>query len=788
MATSQGSPEWPGVVRAVAERCTRELSGDECYQRLSSLGLQYGPEFRGLSRLWVGTREAVGELHCPSGKSGPFSVPPGLLDSGLQALAVLASLEQGADGAPLLPAVIGRVRVRGSLKDRAACRAVLQPGGDAATWTGQVELYDAGGELAVEVQGLVLRPSGDALSSRGWARERAYSVEWEPAASSPARSAPSGPWLWIAGDEAAARAVAAELASQGRSGDAVVAWPRGGAPRPISFAASDAPDPSAGWEALLDRAGAERAVWLAPELQPEDVAAGCERGLALCQAAVRSRASRLLLATYGAWDPAAPDPSQASLWGMLRTFAREHPDRWGGLLDLPAGSRQDARSAVSFALQAADAERAVRGGALHQPRLARPALPSSDAPALRPEASYLVTGGLGGVGMALAQWLVDRGAAHLLLMGRSAPSAEAESAMAELERRGARVHVIQGDISRAEDVAAALARPAALGWPELKGVFHLAAALADGVTQSLDAARLGVALAPKATGAWHLHRATASLRLDLFVLFSSIASFGTPGQAGYAAANAFLDSLAARRRAEGLPALSLGLGAVAGVGAAARLEASGGRGAPGVEPMPHQRVLDAMGVMLSFQGPHALVASMSWPAFAQGLPPGASALYSGLLGQDQSPAAAASAVEAFAAMARRLPPPARREALQVHLREQVAQLLGLTLEQAPGLEQPLMQAGVDSLMTVQLRNGLRASLELDLPVTLLFDYPTIAVLAEHLSTILGEGEISTAAPVTPAALEKAPASPEDLETLLSELERLPEEEVARRLREGASKT
>src|SRR6185369_8068479 len=118
------------------------------------------------------------------------------------------------------------------------------------------------------------------------------------------------------------------------------------------------------------------------------------------------------------------------------------------------------------------------------------------------------------------------------------------------------------------------------------------------VIQSLDGARLRTAMAAKVSGGWNLHRATESLSLDHFVLFSSIAALGTPGQAGHAAANAFLDALSHRRRAGGLPAVSVGLGSVAEIGAAARHEAQGGRGAPGVEPMPPERVLDAMGALL----------------------------------------------------------------------------------------------------------------------------------------------------------------------------------------------
>lgn len=755
-------------MRLVLERCPRELSGDECYQRLSALGLQYGPEFRGLVRLRAGAREAAGELHCPSARSGPYRVPPNLLDSGLQVLAVLASLEAEGEVSPLLPAAIQSIRVARALRDRAFCHAVLEGSGADGTRMGRVRLYDGEGGLAVEVEGLVLRPSGDALSARSWAREHVYAVAWEPRATGSA-GAPAGPWLWVAGDDREASAVAEALAAKGRR-DAVVAWPRGGAPRPV--AGWPALGAVTGWEAMLDRAGVDRAVLLTSALRPEGVAAECERALELCRAAVRSRSSRLMLTTFGAHDPAAPEPPQASLWGLFRTFAREHPDRWGGALDLPASVREDSPRAVALALEAAGAELALRGGALHEPRLRRLSLPGAGEPSFRQDATYLVTGGLGGVGLALARWLQQRGAGHLLLVGRQPPSAVAARAVVELESRGARVRALQGDVARREDVERALAAPAALGWPAVKGVFHLAGVLADAVMHALDGDKLRAAMAAKVGGGWNLHEATAALPLDHFVLFSSIAAFGTPGQAGHAAANAFLDALAHRRRADGLPALSLGFGGFADIGAAARHEAQGGRGAPGVEPMPPDRALDAMGALLSSGPPHAVISSTSWPAFSSGMAEGAVRLYAALLERPAEPAAAASSRH-LPTWLRSLPRRDRIDALESLLKEQVATLLGLPVANAPARDLPLMQGGVDSLMSVQLRNALRSLLEVDLPVTVMFDNPTVAHLAEHLASLLDPGLDSG-----------APANQESMESMLAELERLPEEEVERRLRKS----
>ena len=770
---------WQESVREVVARCPRELTADECYRLLDARGVEYGPEFRGLTRLRLGEREAVGELYCPGAATSPYRVPPQLLDSALQALMVLAFSGPVSSGGPLVAAAIGSIRIAGRPTERDTCHATLLEERADGTRLGRAQLYDAAGAEVLRVDGLVLRPADSVPGARGWARERVYRVQWEerPATFPAATAAGEPPWLWLAGEEGTARAVAGALRARGRK-DLVVAWPPGGAPRAISDPTFAVPAPEVGWETVLDSAGVERSVWLTSALSPEEVSLECERVLALCRGAARSRSTRLLVTTFGAHAEEV-DPPQAALWGLFRVFAREHPDRWGGLVDVPRELRADVARVVETVLGAPDAEVAVRGGRVLEPRLRRGSLPPpSSGEHFRADASYLVTGGLGGVGLALAGWLVDRGASRLLLMARHPPSPLASEAIAALERRGAVVRVVTGDVARAEDAARAVAEPTALGWPPLRGVFHLAVSLADGVVQALDGEKVRTVLAAKVDGGWNLHRATAALDLDHFVLFSSIAVLGTPGQAAYAAGNAYLDALAARRRADGLPALSVGFGAFAEVGAAARLEARGVRSVAGVESMPPKRALDALGALLASPEPHALLAGVSWPTFSSGLPPGAGRLYSALVEPTGEKDAAGE--RAFSTRLRAQPLRARREALEAHLGGLVAGVLGLAPSQAPAPNQPLMNVGLDSLMMVQFRNAIRSSLDLDIPVTLLFDYPAIRGLAQYLAERL-------APPPAGPGEETPPAIPQDeLKEMLEELEQLPEEEVARRLRDDES--
>ena len=205
------------------------------------------------------------------------------------------------------------------------------------------------------------------------------------------------------------------------------------------------------------------------------------------------------------------------------------------------------------------------------------------------EATYLITGGLGGLGRAVATWLVEQGARHLVLMGRSAPSASAQQTLDALRKAGAHVVVARGDVARADDVASVI-ESIRMSMPPLRGVVHAAGVLDDGIVAHLDQRRLRDVMAPKVDGAWNLHALTRDVDLDFFVLFSSAASvLGSPGQAHYAAANSFLDALAWHRRAEGRSALSINWGPWAEVGLVNRPEQVRHLSRHGIEPMSVRR-------------------------------------------------------------------------------------------------------------------------------------------------------------------------------------------------------
>jgi NADPH:quinone reductase-like Zn-dependent oxidoreductase/acyl carrier protein len=364
----------------------------------------------------------------------------------------------------------------------------------------------------------------------------------------------------------------------------------------------------------------------------------------------------------------------------------------------------------------------------------------AEAPRVRADASYLITGGLGGLGLKVAEWLADRGARHLVLMGRRGPSAAAEPVLRAMEEAGVTVVVAQGDVAKAADVRRVLDE-IARDLPPLRGVVHSAGVLDDGILIQQTWPRFEHVMAPKVDGAWNLHRLTHNLQLDFFVLFSTGSSLlGAPGQSNYAAANAFLDGLAHSRAAEGLAALSINWGAWAEVGMAAGLGERDHRRwtVQGMREIQPEEGVQALEQVLHLTRPQVAVLPIDWSRLggqmkAGSVPP--------LLRELTRAAAGGVAAKATAATSPSLlpqleaaAPEARLELLRRHVQEQIVKVLALDPAQPLDPLRGLSEMGMDSLTAVELANRLRATLGKPLPTTLAFEYPTLTVLVDYLAT------------------------------------------------------
>ena len=395
--------------------------------------------------------------------------------------------------------------------------------------------------------------------------------------------------------------------------------------------------------------------------------------------------------------------------------------------------------------------------------------------AVRPDATYIVTGGAGALGLQVARLLVERGARSLLLVGRSAPGDAALREISRLEQAGARVALVRADVANEEDCDR-LVRLARDGWPPVRGVVHAAGVVEDATLGQQTLQGFLRVLKPKVLGAWNLHRRLAGDPLDFFVLFSSVASlFGSAGQANYAAANAFLDAFAHDRRAAGLPAMSINWGPWAGAGMAASLGDRDQRRLEGrgMRPLRPEEGREALGRLLDGGGAQAVVASMNWAqavAESEGMRRIASEI-----GDRSAPSPPPGGAEhqptGFWVQGLRDAPGSRRRTMLVqHLRELVARVFGLDT-QAVETTRPLREIGLDSLLAVELRNAVGREVEKSLPAALLFDYPTVDALANHLlADVLGLDD-------SPAAGNAAAARGGETVDGLKDLEPLSEEET-----------
>ncbi|HEY1279363.1 MAG TPA: SDR family NAD(P)-dependent oxidoreductase [Acidimicrobiales bacterium] len=413
-------------------------------------------------------------------------------------------------------------------------------------------------------------------------------------------------------------------------------------------------------------------------------------------------------------------------------------------------------------------------------RADRPAAP------IRADGTYLITGGLSGLGLLTARHLAERGARHLVLVGRRPPSAAADAEIAGLRAQGVEVAVVQGDVSRRDDIASTLELVAAT-MPPLRGVFHAAGVLDDGAVTQQRWDRFTTVLAPKVDGARHLHDLTQTASLDHFVLYASIASLvGSPGQTNHAAANAWLDALAHRRAAFGPPALSIDWGAWSEIGAAAERGVDTRAGDRGVGAIAPTEGLAALDHLLAGSRTQVGVAVVDWSVLLGRYPHGPPASLSELAGTTRPAAAPELPTAGSTLRLDDVPPHRRRAALLEWVRDQAAHVLDI----APGQladRTPLSDLGLDSLMAVELRNLLGTALATatPLPATLVFDYPTVAAIATYLGdevlALDGDG-LTEDEPETPA-----PASGGLLDTLLEQLDDLSDDEIDRHLAERAGR-
>lgn len=756
---SEAGVDW----NALRARCEEAVLPAEQYAKLRTLGLQIGPAFHGLRTIRRGLDEAIAEITLDEARSGELAqylIHPAMLDCGFQ----LSGVAQGKMHMLCVPVAFERITFFAAPGQRVFCHARITRR-QGPRIKSDVRFFDADGRVLVKIEGYVkreVRPETLVSASPDWVSWVSV-PQWKPMAAvrgEPRSAAARGQHWLILANGAFAQVVSERLKRHGglctvvslgdhcaRVGDGrFVAT--GGSGQELGHIARQAAQRGpithavAGW-AIEDgdtRQGDRTDGFAAPSHAALHLVQG------LSSYANESGAGiRLAFVTRGAQPvETAPDElrlDHAPLWGFVRVVRRERPEFGARLIDLdphgplPAQAEWLADELVDATTAGDDplpAEVVVRAGRRYGSQFAR-LQPPLTAPEnrVRSDGAYLVTGGLSGLGLLAARRLVERGARALVLVGRRGATRESQSVLDWMERQGARVMVEQADVSKAQDVARVLSATRA-AMPALRGIVHCAGIAADRALERQTKDSFDEVFGPKADGAWHLHLETRADPLDFFVLFSSNSALvGSGGQANYAAANAFLDALAHYRKAMRLPALAINWGPWAEVGMAARAKIAKER--LRIEPERGLQVLDGLidaandvpqvVVPIATDERHEAVAAVS-PAPAPGL------------------------LDRLAGLA----PDARLAALRAFVRECVAAVSGRALEDIP-LDQAVIDIGLDSLMTVELRLKLGASLDSTrLSNTFTLTYPTVNAMADGLLRELGDTFEPARASAVPAVV------------------------------------
>ncbi|MBS0448807.1 MAG: SDR family NAD(P)-dependent oxidoreductase [Proteobacteria bacterium] len=796
-ATGRYTLREPASAAALNSPTTEDLavlSGDAFYARAAGAGAGYHGLFRGVRRVRHGGGSALADLAAPFPDADGLRrhvLHPALLDLCFQT--VLATLPSDAARA-YLPIGARRVECLRPVAPDAALQAHVRRGPDpdpeGRTLQATVELADArDGRPYWRVVGLQVRsqPLRAATADSGIY----YRMAWQPAASLPENAAVAdGTITMIFDDGRLGAPLAARLRAAGLRACTVV--PHDG---PQSFERGDdryAIDPRNAdhYRALIDAAGpGQRALrlvhlWsIGTEAQP-DPDRGVVSLLLLTQAVIaagREPVTRLHAVTQDAHAVRPGDPvrghAAAALHGWARTLAFEHPALFHRTIDLQHGPLPGDRALDFLAaeLRIDDGERHVaeRGGLRLTARLVREAAPARGAS--RPVAAIdargwqLITGGLGGLGLLTAGWLVGRGCKRIALVGRHPPDAAARAAIDDLRARGAEVLVAQLDVAERRPLQALLETLRRTA--PVTGIVHAAGTLRDGLIVNLDPAAFAAVAAPKTGGAHLLHALTEGDPVSLFVCYSSVATlFGSPGQANYAAANAGLDALAAHRHAAGLPALSINWGPWSQVGGLARAGAATRAALAGFDPIDPALGMAALDALIAGDAPQVGVARVRWPEVFRLYPNIGADRYFSLLGEARD--AGESAPRRRAALLA-LAPAERRATILRYLRDQVAAAVGMAAAEIdPG--RPLTELGLDSLMALETKNRIEAQLGIDLPVVTFLEGCSLEQLAGRIAERLHAYDTEapaapTQAPAVATIIDALAAAPADVDAQVDAL-------------------
>ncbi|HRL22439.1 MAG TPA: beta-ketoacyl synthase N-terminal-like domain-containing protein [Alcaligenes sp.] len=712
------------------------------YARCQTLGIEYGPRFQVVRALGSRPGQALGRVELDTGQSKALAVGDRwaiVLDGCLQLIGACLPQDLMAN---VVPVALDAFTVLAPIPDKVwshvSVQALNGPGG--ADYEATVSVFDSQGAVLAVFQGLRLKVGAVVDTSHKVWRDWLHEVQWQAQGAVPASSQTALPQRWlVAGHGAGLGAeVVSRLTADGQQARLLdTALLEQG--ETLAASLGHILDTLGGVDCVLDlQALSVQDDGASVQQRQDELAAAMEGSLTLIQALMHAEPAvspRVLLVTRqaiavqegetldGVW--------QAPFLGMAKVLGREHPELACRSVDL---GPQDSQSDIAALLQESrymDGQMSVayRGQARWTATICRSeSRHVAGVRTLKGDRCYLIAGGTGAMGMKVAQWMVDRGARHIVLLSRQGRVGASDAPVLEqLAARGVQLDVQAVDMSSAVALEATLARIRARGLP-LGGIVHAAGVLDDGVLLQQTWPRVRAALAPKLPGAWHLHHLTLNEPLEFFVLFSSIASlYGFMGQLSHTAASAFLDALAGHRAALGLPALSINWGPWAGIGVAAERSQLRGNRVEWIQAMSWEQSMQAFDWLMRGAAVQAGVFSID-PAFRQPILPMVrpathqpTAFISDRLtapDRHQDPLPVAQTQQAV--------PSTLAQVCEV-----VAAIIGIDPAQVDAAR-GLFDSGLDSLAAIELRQKLQTQFGVSLPATLVFKFPTVAAIAKHL--------------------------------------------------------
>jgi acyl transferase domain-containing protein len=712
-------PQEPPVNLAeVRERCMRPVSGEAFYQIMADHAAVMGPAFRVIESVWTGDREALCAIATSS--RNQYRIHPATLDCCFQAIASLISANAGGTFVPFRIEQIQFAVPPSS--GRLWCHAALRAGPAA---TVDISLLQNDGSVIASLVGLQYQEADSSAILRvlhgNW-RNWLYALEWQKAVA-PAATADVEvvPGTWIVVGSGGGLGLRLEGALRARGAE-VICIPADAMLEPADIRGKWFEGIGTCRGAIhlgaLD-AGAE---WTQASRLGPVAAAALLRPLL---GAGGSGQAQLCLVTRGAQFAGAEIEEaigQAMLTATGRVIRREHAAIRCVSVDLdPADTAQDCDRVIAALSSDGEEEISWQNGKCHVPRLRRHEIRTDVRPVdIRADASYLVTGGMGSLGLKTARWLVNRGARVIVLVGRNGPGDAAQSAIEAMRKAGATI-LVRTLNAALEPQVEDLFREIAMMMPRLAGVIHAAGVLDDGVLLQQNEARFLSVLEPKAA-AWNLHIQTRSIPLDFFCCYSSAAALlGSPGQGNYVAANSFLDALCRYRCSLGLPGVSVQWGPWEGGAMKAVTQL--------LSPLASAGAFEALGYLLNGGPPEVCVMDVDWAGFGQRLTGRRSSLLEDLI---RTPTAADPPAKDFSAVLFAGAPTERKALLAHFVRQETARALSVPAPDDILPRQRLFDMGLDSLMAVALRDRLQSALGVKLSTTLVFDYPTLDALVEHL--------------------------------------------------------